>query len=78
MALITLDQIFLPLRYVSGSGTIEFATDNVKSASFTQIVVSGSATFNPQSGSIAIAASQSVYIVGSGSLEGNPLDGGEF
>ena len=78
MALITLDQIFLPLRYVSGSGTIEFATDNVKSDSFTQIFVSGSATFNPQSGSIAIAASQSVYIVGSGSLEGNPLDGGEF
>ena len=78
MALITLDQIFLPLRYVSGSGTIEFATDNVKSASFTQIVVSGSATFNPQSGSIAIAASQSVYIVNSGSLEGNPLDGGSF
>lgn len=78
MALISLDQIFLPLRYVSGSGTIEFATDNNKSASFTQIVVSGSATFNPQSGSIAIAASQSVYIVNSGSLEGNPLDGGSF
>jgi hypothetical protein len=78
MALISLDQIFLPLRYVSGSGTIEFATDNNKSASFTQIVVSGSATFNPQSGSIAIAASQSIYIVDSGSLEGNPLDGGSF
>lgn len=78
MALISLDQIFLPLRYVSGSGTLEFATDNAKSASFTQIVVSGSATFNPQSGSIAIAASQSVYIVDSGSLEGNPLDGGSF
>jgi len=78
MALISLDQIFLPLRYVSGSGTIEFATDNNKSASFTQIVVSGSATFNPQSGSIAIAASQSIYIVDSGSLEGNPVDGGTF
>ncbi len=78
MALISLDQIFLPLRYVSGSGTIEFATDNNKSASFTQIVVSGSATFNPQSGSIAIAASQSVYIIDSGSLEGNPVDGGSF
>jgi len=78
MALISLDQIFLPLRYVSGSGTIEFATDNNKSASFTQIVVSGSATFNPQSGSIAIAASQSVYIVNSGSLEDNPVDGGSF
>ena len=78
MALISLDQIFLPLRYVSGSGTIEFATDNNKSASFTEIIVSGSATFNPQSGSIAIAASQSVYIVDSGSLEGNPVDGGSF
>jgi hypothetical protein len=78
MALITLDQIFLPLRYVSGSGTIEFATDNAKSASFTQIVISGSAQINPQSGSIALAASQSVFIVGSGSLEGNPLDGGSF
>jgi len=78
MALISLDQIFLPLRYVSGSGTLEFATDNAKSASFTTIVVSGSATFNPQSGSIAIAASQSVYIVDSGSLEGNPVDGGSF
>ena len=78
MALISLDQIFLPLRYVSGSGTLEFATDNAKSASFTQIVVSGSATFNPQSGSIAIADSQSVYIVDSGSLEGNPVDGGSF
>lgn len=78
MALISLDQIFLPLKYVSGSGTIEFATDNLKSASFTEIVVSGSATFNPQSGSIAIAASQSIFIVDSGSLEGNPVDGGEF
>ena len=78
MALISLDQIFLPLRYVSGSGTIEFATDNLKSASFTEIVVSGSATFNPQSGSIAIAASQSIFIVDSGSLEGNPVDGGSF
>jgi hypothetical protein len=78
MALITLDQIFLPLRYVSGSGTIEFVTDTAKSASFSQIIISGSAQINAQSGSIALAASQSVFIVGSGSLEGNPLDGGEF
>jgi len=78
MALISLDQIFLPLRYVSGSGTVEFATDNFKSASFSQIVVSGSGVFNPQTGSIAIAASASVYIVDSGSLEGNPVDGGSF
>ena len=78
MALITLDQIFLPLRYVSGSGTIEFATDNAKSASFSQIIISGSTQINAQSSSIALATSQSVYIVDSGSLEGNPVDGGEF
>jgi len=78
MALISLDQIFLPLRYISGSGTIEFATDTTKSASFTQIIISGSTQINAQSGSIALAASQSVYIVNSGSLEGNPLDGGSF
>jgi hypothetical protein len=78
MALISLDQIFLPLRYVSGSGTIEFVTDTAKSASFSQIIISGSAQINAQSGSVALAASQSVYIVNSGSLEGNPLDGGSF
>jgi hypothetical protein len=78
MALITLDQIFLPLRYVSGSGTIEFVTDTAKSASFSQIIISGSTQINAQSGSVALAASQSVYIVNSGSLEGNPLDGGSF
>ena len=78
MALISLDQIFLPLRYVSGSGTIEFATDNNKSASFSQIIISGSAQINAQSGSVALTTSQSVYIVNSGSLEGNPLDGGSF
>jgi hypothetical protein len=78
MALITLDQIFLPLRYISGSGTIEFVTDTAKSASFSQIIISGSAQINAQSGSVALAASQSVYIVNSGSLEGNPLDGGSF
>jgi len=78
MALISLDQIFLPLRYVSGSGTIEFATDSNKGASFSQIVVSGSATINPQPNSYAIASSGSVYIVDSGSLEGNPVDGGTF
>ncbi|MFY7885088.1 MAG: hypothetical protein ACOVOV_09625 [Dolichospermum sp.] len=78
MALISLDQIFLPLRYVSGSGTLEFATDNAKSASFSQIIISGSTQINAQSGSVALAASQSVYIVDSGSLEGNPVDGGSF
>jgi hypothetical protein len=78
MALITLDQIFLPLRYVSGSGTIEFVTDTAKSASFSQIIISGSTQINAQSGSIALAASVSVFIVGSVSLVVNPLDGGSF
>lgn len=78
MALITLDQIFLPLRYVSGSGTIEFASDSFKSASFSNVVMSGSLDINTQTGSIALVASQSVYIVESGSLEGNPIDGGTF
>ena len=78
MALISLDQIYLPLRYDSGSGVIEFATDNNKSASFTSVLMSGSLDINVQTGSIAIAASQSVFIVGSGSLEGNPVDGGSF
>ena len=65
MALITLDQIYLPLRYVSGS--LEFTTDNAKSASFTSLTISGSTI-----------ASGSLYIVQSGSLEGNPVDGGSF
>ena len=78
MALISLDQIFLPLRYISGSGTIEFATDNNKGASFSQVIISGSTQINAQSGSVALVASQSVFIVDSGSLEGNPVDGGTF
>jgi hypothetical protein len=78
MSLISLDQIFLPLRYISGSGTIEFATDNNKGASFSQVIISGSTQINAQSGSVALAASQSVFIVDSGSLEGNPVDGGTF
>jgi len=67
MALITLDQILLPLRYNSGSGVLELTTDTTKTASFTEFKVSGS-----------IISSGSVYIVQSGSLEGNPLDGGSF
>jgi hypothetical protein len=67
MALLTLDQIFLPLRYTSGSGKLEFITDPLKSASFTELIISGSTV-----------SSGSVYIVQSGSLEGNPLDGGSF
>lgn len=78
MALISLDQILLPLKYISGSGTIEFATDDFKSASFSEIIISGSAQINAQQGNVALATSQSIFIVESGSLEGNPVDGGSF
>jgi hypothetical protein len=67
MPLITLDQIYLPLRYTSGSGVIEVITDNDKGASFTELIVHGTTT-----------SSGSVNIVDSGSLGGNPLDGGSF
>jgi hypothetical protein len=67
MALITLDQILLPLRYNSGSGVLELAADSFKTASFTEFRISGS-----------VISSGSVYIVQSGSLEGNPVDGGSF
>lgn len=67
MALITLDQILVPLRYTSGSGVLELTADSFKTASFTEFRVSGS-----------IVSSGSVYIVQSGSLEGNPVDGGLF
>jgi hypothetical protein len=67
MALIRLEQILLPLRYDSGSGVIELAADAAKTASFTEFRVSGS-----------VVSSGSVYIVQSGSLEGNPVDGGSF
>ena len=67
MPLITLDQIYLPLRYTSGSGVMEFITDNSKGANFTELIIHGTTT-----------SSGSVYIVDSGSLEGNPVDGGSF
>jgi hypothetical protein len=67
MALLTLDQILVPLRYSSGSGVLELAADSFKTASFTEIRISGS-----------VISSGSVYIVQSGSLEGNPVDGGLF
>jgi hypothetical protein len=75
MALVTIDQIELPLKVsgsvVSISGSLE---------------VTGSSTFiqiDSSSGAFAIASSGSVYIKDSigtitGSLEGNPLDGGSF
>jgi hypothetical protein len=67
MALIRLEQILLPLRYDSGSGVLELAADSAKTASFTEFRISGS-----------VVSSGSVYIVQSGSLEGNPVDGGSF
>jgi hypothetical protein len=67
MALIRLEQILLPLRYDSGSGVVSLAADSAKSASFTELRISGS-----------VVSSGSVYIVQSGSLEGNPVDGGSF
>ena len=67
MALITLDQILVPLKYISGSGILEFTTDVDKTASFTELIISGSTI-----------SSGSLYIVESGSLEGNPVDGGAF
>lgn len=75
MALVTIDQIELPLKVsgsvVSISGSLE---------------VTGSSTFiqtDSSSGAFAIASSGSIYIKDSidtitGSLEGNPLDGGSF
>ena len=74
MALLTLDQILVPLRY---SGSVLTVTGS-------NFVVSGSSTFIQQdTGSFAIASSGSLYIIDSkppitGSLEGNPLDGGSF
>lgn len=72
MALIRLEQILSPLRgnetelYMSGS-----------------FAVTGSSTFiQDTSSSFAIASSGSLYIIDNppttGSLEGNPVDGGTF
>jgi hypothetical protein len=73
MARIRLEQILAPLRY---SGSVLTVTGS-------NFVVSGSSTFiQPASSSFAIASSGSLYIVNnppiSGSLEGNPVDGGTF
>lgn len=73
MALIRLEQILSPLR---ASGSALFM-----SGSF---AVTGSSTFiQTNSGSFAIASSGSLFIINStppitGSLEGNPVDGGSF
>jgi hypothetical protein len=73
MARVRLEQILAPFTYSSSILTV--------SGGF---VVSGSSTFVQQdTGSYAIASSGSLYIIDSkppitGSLEGNPVDGGEF
>ena len=73
MARVRLEQILAPFTY----------TDNILTVSG-GFVVSGSSTFMQQdTGSYAIASSGSLYILDSnppitGSLEGNPVDGGEF
>jgi hypothetical protein len=74
MARIRLEQILVPLKY---SGSVLTVTGS-------NFVVSGSSTFLQQTtSSFAVISSGSVYIVDSkspitGSLEGNPVDGGSF
>jgi len=74
MARIRLEQILAPLKY---SGSVLTVTGS-------NFVVSGSSTFIQQNtSSFAIASSGSLYIIDSkppitGSLEGNPVDGGSF
>ena len=73
MARIRLEQILAPLRF---SGSVLTVTGS-------NFVVSGSSTFiQPASSSFAVASSGSLYIINnppiSGSLEGNPVDGGSF
>ncbi len=73
MARIRLEQILAPLKF---SGSVLTVTGS-------NFVVSGSSTFLQQtSSSFAIASSGSLYIIDnppiSGSLEGNPVDGGSF
>ena len=74
MALLTLDQIQVPLRY---SGSVLTVTGS-------DFVVSGSSTFLQQTtSSYAVISSGSVFITNgnspiTGSLEGNPVDGGTF
>lgn len=73
MARIRLEQILAPLRF---SGSVLTVTGS-------NFVVSGSSTFLQQTtSSFAVASSGSLYIIDnppiSGSLEGNPVDGGSF
>jgi hypothetical protein len=74
MALIRLEQILSPLKY---SGSVLSVEDS-------DFVVSGSSTFLQQTtSSFAVITSGSVFITNgnspiTGSLEGNPVDGGSF
>jgi hypothetical protein len=74
MTRIRLEQILAPLKYSGGLLTVTGSN----------FAVSGSSTFIQQNtGSFAIASSGSLYIIDSkppitGSLEGNPVDGGTF
>jgi hypothetical protein len=74
MARIRLEQILSPLKF----------SDSVLTVTGSDFVVSGSSTFIQQNtSSFAIASSGSLYIIDSkppitGSLEGNPVDGGTF
>lgn len=75
MALVTIDQIELPLKVSGSTVSITGSLEVTGSATFIQTASS--------SGAFAIASSGSVYIKDSigtitGSLEGNPLDGGSF
>ena len=74
MARIRLEQILAPLKF---SGSVLTVTGS-------NFVVSGSSTFiQNNTASLAIASSGSLYVINSnspitGSLEGNPVDGGSF
>ena len=74
MARIRLEQILAPLKF---SGSVLTVTGS-------NFVVSGSSTFIQQTtSSFAVVSSGSLFIIDSnppitGSLEGNPVDGGAF
>lgn len=75
MARVRLKQLYSNLNYDNTSNTLTVSGS---------LTVTGSATFLQTTGSIpAITSSGSLYIVDSinsitGSLEGNPIDGGSF
>jgi len=74
MARIRLEQILAPLKFTGSTLTVTGS----------DFVVSGSSTFLQQTtSSFAVISSGSLFIINSnppitGSLEGNPVDGGAF